>query len=228
MSGQTTQNLKPFGIVSVSPGDGITNVFKDLAVDRLVSGGQSMNPSADDIANAVKAVAAKDIFVLPNNKNIILAAEQAKGLVSGKTIHVIPTKSIPEGIAAALAFNADGSLEDNLDAMMNSFSEVKSGAVTYAVRSTHVDGFDLTEGEIIGLDNKAILSKSDNVSETTLGLIDKMIDDDIVNITLFFGAEVSSDDAEELGAKIEKAYPDCEVTVVPGGQPIYYYLISLE
>ena len=228
VSDQNPQSLKPFGMVAVSPGDGITNVFKDLAVDKIVGGGQSMNPSAEDIANAVKAVGAKDVFVLPNNKNIILAAEQAKGLVSGKTIHVIPTRSIPEGIDAALAFNAEGTLEDNLDAMMNSFSEVKSGAVTYAVRSTHVDGFDLTEGEIIGLDNKAILSKSDNVKETTLGLLDKMIDDDIVNITLFYGADVESAAAEELGKKIEEIYPDCEITVVYGGQPIYYYLISLE
>ncbi len=220
-------DIKQNGMVSVAPGKGIAEVFKDLTVDNIIEGGQTMNPSASDVANAVEKVAAKNVFVFPNNKNIILAAEQAKGLTS-KNLIVIPTKSIPEGISAALAFNPEASVEENIDAMTAAISSVKSGLVTYAVRDTHVDGFDLSVGEIIGLDDKTILSKGILVAPTCENLIEKMMTDNIVNITLFFGEDVREEEANAFGEKLSKKYPDCEVTVLYGGQPVYYYIVSLE
>ena len=226
---QQSQNkpLKEFGMVAVAPGSGFSKIFKDLTVDEIITGGQTMNPSAEDIAEAVDKVFAKNVFVFPNNKNIIMAAEQAKAL-SKRNIIVIPTKSVCEGISASLAFNSESTIEDNTEAMKESLINVKSGSVTYAVRSTHVDGFDLSVGEIIGLDDKAILTKGTFVSNTTEELIDKMVDDNIVNITLFYGEEIHESDAENLKNKIAEKYPDCEVTVLYGGQPVYYYIISLE
>lgn len=220
-------DIKQNGMVSVAPGKGIAEVFKDLTVDNIIEGGQTMNPSASDVANAVEKVSAKNVFVFPNNKNIILAAEQAKGLTS-KNLIVIPTKSIPEGISAALAFNPEASVEENIDAMTAAISSVKSGLVTYAVRDTHVDGFDLSVGEIIGLDDKTILSKGILVAPTCENLIEKMMTDNIVNITLFFGEDVREEEANAFGEKLSKKYPDCEVTVLYGGQPVYYYIVSLE
>ncbi len=221
-------DLKPYGMVAVSPGEGISQVFKELLVDGIITGGQTMNPSAEDIANAVMKVNAKDVFVLPNNKNIILASEQAKGLVKDRTIHVIPTRSIPEGVSACLAFNADGSVEDNDESMTTAFESTKSASVTYAVRDTNIDGFDLSVGEIIGLDNNHILAKGTDVEATTIELIGKMVDDDVVNITLFYGSDVSTGDAEHLKSALEEIYPLCDINVIAGGQPVYYYLVSLE
>ena len=146
------EELKPMGMVAVAPGDGLANLFTDLTVDQIIAGGQTMNPSAADIANAAAKVQAENVFVFPNNKNIILAAEQAKGLTDRK-LHVVPTRNVPEGIAASLAFNPEASAEENLEAMTTAIECVKSGSVTYAVRATHVDGFDLSVGEIIGLDD---------------------------------------------------------------------------
>ncbi len=199
----------------------------DLTVDEIIAGGQTMNPSAADIANAVAKVPAENVFVFPNNKNIILAAEQAKAL-SEKVVHVIPTKNVPEGIAASLAFNPEASVEENIENMTASIENVKAGSVTYAVRATHVDGFDLSVGEIIGLDDKAILAKGADVSLTTEDLIEKMVDENSVNITLFFGEDITEEDAEKLRDKLEKKYPDCEVTAIFGGQPVYYYIVSVE
>ena len=219
--------LKLNGMVAVAPGKGIADVFKDLTVDSIIEGGQTMNPSASDIASAVDKVPAKNVYVLPNNKNIILAAEQAKGLTS-KNLIVIPTRSIPEGISSALTFNPEGTIEENTEMMSSSISAVKSGLVTYAVRDTHVDGFDLSVGEIIGLDDKAILSKGILVAPTCENLIEKMISDSNVNITLFYGEDVREEDAQALGEKLSAKYPNCEVNVLYGGQPVYYYIISLE
>ncbi len=224
---QQQVDLKELGMVAVAPGKGIADLFKDLFIDEIIQGGQTMNPSAADIATAVDKIPAKNVFVFPNNKNIILAAEQAKGL-STKNIIVIPTKSVPEGISAALAFNPDGSVEENQEAMVASLQNVKSGSVTYAVRSTHVDGFDLSVGEIIGLDDKAILSKGTLVSPTTEALIEKLISDSTVNITLFYGEDIKEEEALALQEKLSEKYPDCEVTAIYGGQPVYYYIISLE
>jgi DAK2 domain fusion protein YloV len=224
---QNNQDLKEFGMVAIAPGKGIGELFKDLTVDQLVEGGQTMNPSASDIATAVDRVLAKTVFVLPNNKNIILAAEQAKGLTS-KNLIVVPSRTVPEGVSAALAFNPEASAEENLEAMSAAATNVKSGAVTYAVRDTHIDGFDLTTGEIIGLDDKQILSKGVLVGQTTESLIEKMMTDSVVNIVLFYGMEVREEEANALVERLAKKYPNCEVTAINGGQPVYYYLISLE
>ena len=161
------------------------------------------------------------------NKNIILAAEQAKALTK-KYIHVIPTKNVPQGLASALAFNPDGTLEENLDAMLNAKDQVMAGSVTYAVRTTNVDGFDLEKGDIIGLDDKAILAKGQLVKDTTLQLIEKIINDNVTNITQFYGKEIPEEEAEILRAEVEQKYPACDVTLIYGGQPVYYYIISLE
>lgn len=222
-----TEELNEFGMVAVAPGKGIGELFKDLTVDQIIEGGQTMNPSADDIAKAVDKVKAKNVFVFPNNKNIILAAEQAKGLTS-KNLIVIPTKSVPEGVASTLAYNPDADVKENTEAMTCAISNVKSGSVTYAVRDTHVDGFDLTTGEIIGLDDKTILSKGILVSTTCENLIEKMINNDIVNITLYYGEDVREEEANSLCEKLSQKYPNCEINIIYGGQPVYYYLVALE
>lgn len=224
---QREQNLKEIGMVAVAPGQGIANVFADLLVDDMVEGGQTMNPSAEDIAKTVDRIPAKNVIVLPNNKNIILAAEQAKSLTK-KILHVIPTKSVPEGVSAVLAFNPDGTIEENVENMTNAKESVKSASVTYAVRTTHMDGFDLEVGDIMGLDNKGILAKGTLVKETTMQLIDKLISEDSVNITLFYGKDVVEDDANELAEELEKKYPDCDINMIKGEQPVYYYIISIE
>lgn len=220
-------NLKPFGMVAVAPGDGIAGVFNDILVDAIIEGGQTMNPSAEDIAKACDKVQAKEVFVLPNNKNIIFAAEQAKELTN-KKLHVIPTKSIPEGISAALAFNPDATAEENVENMTSSKDSVTAASVTYAVRTTHMDGFDLNQGDIIGLNDCNILAKGLLVNDTTMDLIEKVKNDDVVNITLFYGKDIKVEEAESLQAKLEEKYPECDITLVPGGQPVYYYIISLE
>ena len=224
---QEQEELKEVGMIAVAPGDGLGDIFKELTVDEIILGGQTMNPSAEDIANAAEKVPARTIFVFPNNKNIVLAAEQAND-VTNKNLIVIPTRSVPEGISAAIAFSPEASVEENQNAMLEAIRSVRSGAVTYAVRDTHIDGFDLHKGEIIGLDDKAILAKGNLVSETTERLIESLIDDSVMNITLFYGEDIREDEAEELQAKLAEKYPDCEVTVANGGQPVYYYLVSLE
>ena len=227
MRTQQEKDLNEFGMVAVAPGDGIANVFKDIMVDNVIEGGQTMNPSADDIAKAVDKVNAKNVFVFPNNKNIILAAEQAKALTK-KFIHVIPTKNVAQGLSSALAFNPDVTLEENMDAMCNAKEQVLSASVTYAVRTTNIDGFDLTKGDIIGLDDKAILAKGSLVKDTTISLIDKIINDNIINITLFYGKDIPEDEANILANELTEKYPNCDVTVIYGGQPVYYYIISME
>lgn len=224
---QNEEPAKPMGIVSVSAGEGFELLFKDLMVDYVIKGGQTMNPSANDIAEAVDRVNAETVFVLPNNKNIVLAAEQAKDLTK-RNIVVIPTKSVPEGISACLSFNPDSSVEENTEVMNESMKNVKTGSVTYAVRDTHVDGFDLNVGEIIGLDNNSILAKGKEIPETVEGLVGKLIDDNTVNVTLFFGQEVAEQDAIKLQDKLKTTFPQCEFNAVNGGQPVYYYILSVE
>lgn len=224
---QAAEETKEIGMIAVAPGDGLSQIFKELTVDEIIVGGQTMNPSAEDIANAAEKVPARNVFVFPNNKNIVLAAEQAND-VTNKNLIIIPTKSVPEGISAAITFNPDASVEENKAAMLEAIKSVRSGSVTYAVRDTHVDGFDLRKGEIIGLDDKAILAKGSLVSETTEKLVETMFDDAVMNITLFYGEDIREDEANALQETLAKKYPDCEVTVANGGQPVYYYLISLE
>ena len=223
---QRQQNLKEIGIVAVAPGQGIANVFADLLVDDMIEGGQTMNPSAEDIAKAVDRIPAKNVIVLPNNKNIILAAEQAKTLTK-KILHVIPTKSIPEGVASVLAFNPDATIDENIEAMTNAKESVTSASVTYAVRTTHVNGFDLQTGDIIGLDNKGIIAKGSLVKDTTIQLIDKLVSPDSVNITLFYGKDVAEEDANALAEELEQRFPDCDINMISGEQPVYYYIISI-
>lgn len=218
---------KEIGMVAVAPGEGIANIFKDMGVDEIIVGGQTMNPSAEDIASACDKVPANNVIVFPNNKNIILAAEQANDLTS-KNLIVIPTRSIPEGITASLSFNPDGTVEENAESMQDAIKGVHSGAVTYAVRDTHVDGFDLAVGEIIGLDDKAILAKGKAVNETTIKLVEKMMTEDTMNITLFYGEDIREEEANGLAEILSEKFPEIEVSAVYGGQPVYYYLVSLE
>ncbi len=221
------EEKKEMGMMSVSAGDGITSIFKDLMVDQVIEGGQSMNPSASDIADAVQRINAENVFVFPNNKNIILAAEQAKALVSNKKIHVIPTKNIPQGFSAALAFNPELPVDENKTNMIHALDAVTVGQVTYAVRNTKLYGFDLKIGDIMGLDNKKILAKGKNVSEVTIELIEKLRSGEEI-ITLYYGQDVKEEEAEALQAVIQEKYPDCDVELHYGGQPIYYYYIALE
>ena len=219
---------KEMGMLAICTGEGIAAIFKDLLVDRVIEGGQTMNPSANDIASAVQKVNAEHVFVFPNNKNIILAAEQAKALVENRVIHVIPTKNVPQGFAAALAFNPEASAEENKTDMIHAIDNVRAGQVTYAVRSTDVNGFHLEEGDIIGLDDKKILAKGSSVDETMLSLIDRLKDASHEIITLYYGQDVSEEEAAALAQQVAEKYPDCDVDFHNGGQPIYYYIVSLE
>ncbi len=224
---QQVEELKPFGLVSVCAGDGITAIFRDLLVDRIIEGGQTMNPSAEDIAKACDQVAAKNVFVFPNNKNIVLAANQAKAL-SKRKIHVIPTSNIPEGLSAVLAFNPEDNVDGNIKNMTDAIGGIRSGSVTYAVRKTSVGSMELNEGDIIGIDSKDIVAKGDNVGAVTEELIDKMMDDDTSCISLYFGNDVKEDEANAIAADIAKKYRSCDVDVHFGGQPLYYFIVSLE
>ena len=218
---------KDMGMVAISAGDGISGIFKDLMVDVVIEGGQSMNPSADDIAHAVARVNADNVFVFPNNKNIILAAEQAKALVQNKTIHVIPTKNIPQGFSAALAFNPELPADENKANMIHALDMVTVGQVTYSVRNTKLYGFDLKVGDIMGLDSKKILAKGDDIHTVTLNLIEKLRSGEEI-ITLYYGQDVKEEDAVKLQEAIMEKYPECDVDIHYGGQPIYYYYIALE
>lgn len=219
---------KDMAMLAVSVGDGLSAIFKDLMVDGIIEGGQSMNPSASEIADAAQRINAENIFIFPNNKNIILAAEQAKSLVEGKKLHVIPSRSIPQGFAAALSFNPELSASENKANMMHALDNVSTGQVTHAVKNTRIDGFELNEGDIIGLDNKKILAKGTDVNQVVVDLIARLksISDEIV--TLYYGEDVVEEDALRLQAQLQEIYPDCDIEVNYGGQPIYYYFIALE
>ncbi len=219
---------KEMGMLSICSGTGLADIFKDLNCDRVIEGGQTMNPSAQDIADAIIKINAENVFVFPNNKNIILAAEQSKSLVEGKKINVVPTKSIPQGISAALAFNPEVSADENLINMLHAIDNVTSGQVTYAVRTTKVDGFSLNKGDIIGLDNKKILAHGKDIAVVTAKLIDKLRDQSHSLINLYYGSDVTEEDASALQAKIQETYPDLDVELFFGGQAIYYYIVSLE
>lgn len=225
--GKKKEELKPYGMVSVCAGEGLTGIFKDLLVDEIIEGGQTMNPSAEDIARACDGIAAKDVFVFPNNKNIILAAEQAKAL-SKRNIHIVPTKNIPQGLSAVLAFNPDDTVEHNVAAMNEAISGIKAGLVTYAVRSTQTDEFTLKEGDIIGMDSKSIVAKGEQVEKVTKDLVDKMMDGDVSNITLYFGDSVTEEEATAIAQDLTDKYKKCDVDIHFGGQPLYYYIVSLE
>jgi len=224
---QEPEELKKIGVVSICAGEGLATLFKDLNVDHVIEGGQTMNPSAEDIAAACDSVYAENVFVLPNNKNIILAAELANDL-SKRNIHVLPTTSIPQGISAAISINPELSVDENKAYVEETIKGVVSGSVTYAVRTTSIDGFKLKEGDIIGLGEKKIVTKGDNVSQVTEDTIEKLMNDDVSTISLFYGNDVNPKDAGALIDRLKDKYPDLEIDVHEGGQPLYYYLISLE
>ncbi|MBQ8394678.1 MAG: DAK2 domain-containing protein [Clostridia bacterium] len=219
---------KEMGMLAICTGAGLSEIFKDLFVDRIIEGGQTMNPSANDIASAVQKINAEHIFVFPNNKNIILAAEQAKNLIENKTLHVIPTKNVPQGFAAALEFNPEASAEENKTNMIHALDNVKVGQVTYAVRNTSLNGFSIKEGDIIGLDDKKILAKSQSLEETVLKLIGRMKEDFHQVITLYYGEDVKEEEAAALCETIAEKYPDCDVDFHNGGQSVYYDISALE
>ena len=219
--------LKKIGIVSVCAGEGLANLFKDLNVDYVIEGGQTMNPSAEDIAKAADGVYAENVFVLPNNKNIILAAELANDL-SKRNIFVLPTTSVQQGISAAIAINPELSVDENKANVEEMVKNVISGSVTYAVRSTSIDGFKLKEGDIIGLGDKKIVAKGNNINQTTEDTIEKLMTEDVSTISLFYGQDVNPVDAGALVDTLKDKYPDLEIDCHEGGQPLYYYLISLE
>jgi len=221
------EQLKPIGVVSICAGEGLADLFRDLNVDYVIEGGQTMNPSAEDIAKAADSVLAETVFVLPNNKNIVLAAELANDL-SRRNIVVIPTHSVPQGITAAINIDPEGSIEDNKNNLLAAIGTVTSGSVTYAVRSTSIDGFKLKEGDFIGLNEKHIIAKGNDLEHVTMATIEKLIKEDASTITLFAGKDVQEAEADVLTEKITERYPDLEVACHKGGQPLYYYLISIE
>ena len=219
---------KEMGFVSVSIGEGMNEVFRGLGVDYLIEGGQTMNPSTEDMLNAIEHVNAKTVFILPNNKNIIMAANQAVDLVEDKQIIVIPTKTIPQGITALVNYIPDHSAEENKEQMMAEIENVKTGQVTYAVRDTEIDGKTIKQNDFMGIGDKSILSVGTDLRATTLEMVDAMVDEDSAIVSIYFGSDSDEDSANELAAAIEEKYPDVEVEVNDGGQPIYYYVISVE
>ena len=219
---------KEIGFISVSIGEGLTEIFRGLGVDYLIEGGQTMNPSTEDMLNAIDQVNARSIFILPNNKNIILAAEQARDLTEDKNIIVLPTCSIPQGIAAMIGYMPDANVEENEESMLAASQEIRTGQITYAVRDTSVGGKEIHVGDIMGIDDDGISAVGSEVEETTLALIRGMIDEDSELVCIYYGDEATEEDARAIGDKIEEEFPEVEVETSFGGQPIYYYLISVE
>lgn len=219
---------KKIGFIAVSIGDGLSEIFKDLGVDYLIEGGQTMNPSTEDMLEAIDHVNAENIFILPNNKNIVLAAEQAAKLTAEKNIIVLPTKTIPQGIAAMVGYMPEVDVEENRDGMTECYQNIMSGQVTYAVRDTTINGKTIRNGDIMGIDDEGIRAVGTDVAQTTLNLLSQMVDADSELISLYYGENVTGEQAEELAAKVEEMFPDVEIETNFGGQPIYYYMVSVE
>ena len=219
---------KEMGFISVSIGEGLTEAFKGLGVDYIIEGGQTMNPSTEDMLNAIDKVNAENIFILPNNKNIILAAQQASYLVEDKNIIVVPTKTIPQGITAMINLIPGQSPEDNLQAMEEAIKTVKTGQVTYAVRDTVIDEKEISEGDYMGIGDSSILSVGSDMDTVLKELLADLVDEESSFISVYYGEDVSEEDAEAFGAYISETYPDCDLDVTFGGQPIYYYVLSVE
>lgn len=219
---------KKDGFIAVTTGEGFKEIFTGLGVDYLIEGGQTMNPSTEDMLNAIDQVNADNIYILPNNSNIILAAEQARELTEDKNIIVVPTKTVPQGIAAVISFIHDKDPEENKERMINELANVKSGQVTYAVRDTTIDGKEIKQGDIMGIGDKVIHCKGENVSDVVLELVEHLVDDDSEIISLYYGDEVDVEDAEKISEDLEERYPLVDIEVYYGGQPIYYYVLSVE
>lgn len=219
---------KKYGFITVSMGDGLKSLFGELGADFVIEGGQTMNPSTEDMLNAIDKVRAENIFVLPNNKNVVLAANQAASLCEDKNIIVIPTANAPQGISAMIAFDSTVSVDQNKSAMKSAVKNVKSGQVTYSVRDTSIDGKSIKEGDIMGIGDKGLCSVGDDISQVTYELISECVDEDAEIISIYYGEDVDENAANELSARVEETFPDVDVQVYYGGQPIYYYIISVE
>ena len=219
---------KDFGFISVSAGSGLSDIFRELGVDYLIEGGQTMNPSTEDMLNAIDMVNARTIYIFPNNKNIILAANQARDLTEDKEIIVVPTKTIPQGISAMISFVPEKNGKENLDAMTEAISRVKTGQITYAVRDTHIDDKEIHEGDIMGIGDSGILAVGREKEMVSEEMVAAMVDEESEIISIYYGADVTEEEAEALSDSLTEKYPDCEVELNQGGQPIYYYLISVE
>lgn len=219
---------KPVGFITVSIGKGMNEIFRELGVDYIIEGGQTMNPSTDDMLTAIDHVNADHIFIFPNNKNIILAANQAQSLTKDKDIIVIPTKTVPQGITAVINYMPEADVDTNIDAMNEGIAHVKTGQVTYAVRDTHIDDKEIHEGDIMGIGDEGILSVCQSVEEAAREMLALMVDEDAELISLYYGQDVTAEDAEKLAQAVEEQYPDVDVDLHSGGQPIYYYVLSVE
>ena len=219
---------KPVGFITVSIGNGMNEIFHELGVDYIIEGGQTMNPSTDDMLTAIDHVNADHIFIFPNNKNIILAANQAQSLTKDKDIIVIPTKTVPQGITAIINYMPEADVDTNIDTMKEGITHVKTGQVTYAVRDTHIDDKEIHEGDIMGIGDEGILSVSQSVEEAAREMLALMVDEDSELISLYYGQDVSEEDAEKFAQAVEEQYPDVDVDLHSGGQPIYYYVLSVE
>ena len=219
---------KEVGFISVSVGDGMGEIFRELGADYLIEGGQTMNPSTEDVLQAISHVNAKNIFIFPNNKNIILAANQARDLTEDKNIIVIPTKTIPQGITALISYVPDKTVEQNTEEMLEAMTHVKTGQVTYAVRDTKIDDKEIRQGDIMGIGDKGILAVGQCIEDITVETLKEMVDEDTEIISIYYGADVTEEDAEQLCERLEELYPDFDVEINQGGQPIYYYVVSVE
>ena len=223
-----TQPKKKYGFIAVSVGEGMNDIFTELGVDHIITGGQTMNPSTEDMLNAIEAVNAEHIYILPNNKNIIMAANQARDLTEDKEIIVIPTKTVPQGITAVINFSVEADVRENEETMLEAIANVKTGQVTYAVRDTHIDDKDIHEGDIMGIGDSGILAVGSSIDGTTKEMLEHLVDDDSELISFYYGEDVSEEDAEKLIAEIEELYPEQDVDAHSGGQPIYYYILAVE
>lgn len=219
---------KEAGFIAVSAGQGLTEIFKELGVDYLIEGGQTMNPSTEDMLNAIEKVKAKTIYIFPNNKNIVLAANQARDLTEDKEIIVIPTKTVPQGITAMISYVPEKSPQENEEVMTEAIAKVKTGQITYAVRDTRIDDKEIHEGDIMGIGDHGILAVGSGREEVAEATVEAMMTEDAEVISIYYGADTSAEDAENLAAAVEEKYPECEVETSRGGQPIYYYIISVE
>ncbi|MEJ8751304.1 DAK2 domain-containing protein [Lagierella sp. ICN-221743] len=218
---------KKYGFVSISTGDGFEKIFEELGVDQVISGGQTMNPSTETILEAVKKINADDIFILPNNSNIILAAEQAKEL-SEKNLHILKTKTVPQGVVAMLSFDEDNSVEENFDEMTEALEAVRTAQVTFSVRDTEMDGLKIKKDDFIGIEGGKILATGKKVNKTTLELLEKVVDDEASLLTVYYGSDVEDKIVNELERKLKRIYKDIDVEFIRGGQPLYHYIISVE
>ena len=226
---KTEESVKTdIGFIAVSVGEGINEIFTALGVDHIIEGGQTMNPSTADMLDAIDKVNADTIYILPNNKNIILAAEQATHMVEDKKIVVIPTKTVPQGITAIINFVPDLSVEENTETMMEEIKAVSTGQVTYAVRDTIIDDKEIKQGDYMGIGDSGILSNGTDMLKVTFKMIEDMVSDDKELISIYYGKEITEETAETLKTKVEEQYPKCDVELQYGGQPIYYYIISTE